>query len=182
MESHDEERIMFKNKAYGRTQGNYNVQELTTGLQRTAAATVIFFAIPGPKMVWQFGELGYDFELNNDRLGKKPIRWDYYDVPDRKALYDVFAKMFALRKDKAALFAASDYTISLAGQFKYIVLKSGGETAVAIANFDVVPLTQNVPFGKIGTWHEHFTDATLDVQAASESITLEAGEYRLYFN
>ena len=42
--------------------------------------------IPGPKMIWQMGELGYDYSINtctnltinnNCRLDEKPIRWDY---------------------------------------------------------------------------------------------------------
>ena len=44
--------------------------------------------IPGPKMIWQFGELGYDYSINtctngtvnnNCRLDEKPIRWDYHE-------------------------------------------------------------------------------------------------------
>ncbi|MDR3366751.1 MAG: alpha-amylase, partial [Prevotellaceae bacterium] len=85
MESHDEERIMFKNTAYGKkdTTG-YDVRNLATALKRTEAAAVIFFSLPGPKMIWQFGELGYDYPLEEkgaDRLEKKPIRWNYYEEP-----------------------------------------------------------------------------------------------------
>ncbi|MDR1120165.1 MAG: alpha-amylase, partial [Dysgonamonadaceae bacterium] len=85
MESHDEERIMFKNTAYGKvdTQTGYDVTDLSTALKRTEAAAVMLLSVPGPKMIWQFGELGYDFPLEGngaDRLGKKPIRWNYYDV------------------------------------------------------------------------------------------------------
>ena len=49
-------------------------------------SAAFFFTIPGPKMIWQFGELGYDYSINhcangtinnNCRLDAKPIRWDY---------------------------------------------------------------------------------------------------------
>jgi len=181
MESHDEERIMFKNKAYGKKSGEYDVTNLATGLKRTEAATLILLSIPGPKMIWQFGELGYDYELNNDRLGKKPIRWDYYDDANRKALYDVFAKMIDLKKNKS-IFSTSDYTINLTNNFKYLVLKSSNETVVAMANFDVTPRTENVNFSKSGVWKDYFTDSEITTTAATESITLDTGEYRLYFN
>ncbi|MDR1553070.1 MAG: alpha-amylase [Prevotellaceae bacterium] len=184
MESHDEERIMFKNENYGKTTGNYDVKDLATGLKRTEAAAVILFSLPGPKMIWQFGELGYDFPLEGngaDRLGKKPVRWDYYDEPDRKALHDVFAEMINLRKNNAT-FSTADYTTDLTGSFKYIVLKTAGETVVAMANFDVEPVSKTVNFGKSGNWKEHFTDNEISTTSASESVSLDAGEYRLYFS
>jgi hypothetical protein len=183
MESHDEERIMFKNNAYGNAvaETGYDVKNLATGLKRTEAAAVMLLSIPGPKMIWQFGELGYDFELNNDRLGKKPIRWDYYEDPDRKALYYVFAKMIALRKENS-VFSTTDYSIDLTSNFKYIVLKSSNETVVAMANFDVVPVTKSVNFSQAGNWKEYFTNAEIATDAATENITLQPGEYRLYFS
>jgi 1,4-alpha-glucan branching enzyme len=184
MESHDEERIMFKNESYGKTTNNYDVKDLATGLKRTEAAAVILFSLPGPKMIWQFGELGYDFPLEGngaDRLGKKPIRWDYYDEPDRKALHDVFAEMIDLHKNNPT-FSTSDYTTDLTGSFKYIVLKTAAETVVAMANFDVEPVNKTVSFGKSGNWKEHFTGNTISTSSASESVTLNAGEYRLYFS
>jgi 1,4-alpha-glucan branching enzyme len=183
MESHDEERIMFKNTAYGKSVNGYDVKELATALKRTEAAAVIFLSIPGPKMIWQFGELGYDFPLEGngaDRLSKKPIRWDYYDEPNRKALYDVYAQMIALRKNNP-VFATSDYTIDLTHNFKYIVLKSPEETVVAMANFDVIPVTKDVLFGTAGNWKEHFTKTEITTISDTEAIILNPGEYRLYF-
>ena len=44
MESHDEERIMFKNNSYGKSYGDYNVKNLATGLKRTEAAAVILMS------------------------------------------------------------------------------------------------------------------------------------------
>ena len=62
-------------------------------------------------MLWEFGELGYDYSRCylssngeggdcNTKLDPKPIKWDYYQVPDRKALYDVYTKLFALKKNQ----------------------------------------------------------------------------------
>ena len=182
MESHDEERLMFKNIQYGKNQGSYDVRQIPTGLQRNAAAAVILFSLPGPKMIWQFGELGYDVSIDyNGRLGKKPQRWNYYNNPDRKALFDVYAKMIDLRKNKA-VFSTSDYTIDLANHFKTIVLKSTDETVVAMANFDVVAKTKNVNFTKAGVWKDYFSDSEITADVATKSITLNPGEYRLYFS
>ena len=184
MESHDEERLMYKNNRYGKEITDYNVKELSTGLQRTAAAAVLFFSLPGPKMVWQFGELGYDYFLGSTaeegRLEKKPIRWDYYNHPDRKALYDVFAAMIAFRKEHALLFSTQNYTCELKEPFKYITLTSSNQSVVAMANFDVVEVTQRVDFGTSGTWRDYFTHESITIASPLAEVTLSAGEYRLY--
>lgn len=181
MESHDEERIMYKNLTYGNVAGNYNVKQLNTSLERVGAAAVMLMSFPGPKMIWQFGELGYDYQLNDDRLAKKPVRWDYYNVPERKALYDVFTAMNRLRHSYPA-FSTSDYTISVGEPVKQILLKSSGGDACVIANFDVVPVNANINFSKTGTWKEYFTNHTFTVTAASMSMELQPGEYRVYLN
>ena len=182
MESHDEERLMFKNIQYGRVYEAYSVKEIPAGLQRNAAAAVMLLALPGPKMIWQFGELGYDVSINSGgRLGKKPPRWEYYDQPERKALFDVYAKMIDLRKSRS-VFSTSDYSIDLTNHFKTVVLKSANETAVAMANFDVKAQTKNVNFTKAGSWKDYFSGSEITTGAAAESVTLAPGEYRLYFN
>ncbi|MDR3365733.1 MAG: alpha-amylase, partial [Prevotellaceae bacterium] len=183
MESHDEERIMFKNTAYGKTVTGYDAKDLATALKRTEAAAVMLLSIPGPKMIWQLGELGYDFPLEGngaDRLAKKPIRWGYYEEPNRRALYDVYAKMIALRKSNP-VFSTSDYATDLAGNFKYVALRSPEAAAVAMANFDVAALSKAVSFGEAGIWREHFSGEELTVASATENVTLAPGEYRLYF-
>jgi len=182
MESHDEERLMYKNEQYGKEQGSYNVKLLNVGLKRNAAAAVIFFSLPGPKMIWQFGELGYDVSIDyNGRLGKKPVYWSYYDQPDRKGLFDVYTKMIDLHINRP-VFSTSDYTIDLVNNFKTIVLKSTNETVVAMANFDVVSQTKNVNFSKAGTWKEYFSDSKITIGTATANITLAPGEYRLYIS
>ena len=185
MESHDEERIMYKNLTYGNSYGGHNVKDLTTALKRTAAAAVIYFTIPGPKMIWQFGELGYDITIDfNGRTGRKPTKWEYYNVPERKALHDVFATMASLKKAKSSLFNPPNYTYhtyDLRESVKYVSLFSSSDDLVAVANFDMVTQTKNVEFRKTGTWKCYFTNQTLNITSAWQNVTLPAGEYRLYF-
>jgi 1,4-alpha-glucan branching enzyme len=183
MESHDEERIMYKNLQYGNEFGEYRVKgDLATGLKRTEAAAVILLSIPGPKMLWQFGELGYDISIDyNGRLGKKTVRWDYYDAPARRSLHDVYSAMTKLHKTEP-VFSTDDFSIDLTNNFKSTVLRTTNRTVVAMANFDVVQQTKTVNFGKTGTWNEYFSEQTLTTTANVENITLQAGEYRLYFN
>lgn len=183
MESHDEERIMFKTLKHGNSDqaaSGYDVKQLETALARSGAAAMIYLSVPGPKMIWQFGELGYDYELNDDRLAPKPVRWDYYDEPARKAVFDVYASMIKLRNENP-IFRTDDVTLSLDGSlYKEVVLKSSSGNVVAIANFDVVEKTKSVSFGTTGEWTDHFSKGKLNVTSAKQDVTLKAGEYRLY--
>lgn len=180
MESHDEERLMFKNLQYGNEGGEQNAKLLPNALKRNAAATVIYMTIPGPKMIWQFGELGYDYELNDDRLAEKPVRWDYYDMPDRKALYDVYAKMAKLKKTNSA-FTSTDFVLGVGeGLTKQVLLRSDKGYVCAVANFNVNTTTVSVKFEKTGKWVDQFTGKTLDVTNVEMSISMKPGEYRLY--
>ncbi len=91
MESHDEQWMMYKLRAFGNQAGDYSTRELATALDRRKLATVFFLTVPGAKMLWQFGEVGFGggpgecLEPNNDcptgtpgRVANKPIRWDYW--------------------------------------------------------------------------------------------------------
>ena len=182
MESHDEERIMFKNEQWGNSNNPaHDVKNLDTGLKRTEAATVLLMTIPGPKMIWQFGEMGYDYELDNDRLGKKPIRWDYLDVPSRKSLHDVYAKMIKLRNQNN-IFSTNDYTIKEDDLYKQILLKSSTGNICAIANLNVTTTAKPVTFGKTGEWEDYFTGEKLNLTTTSRDVELQPGEYRLYIS
>ena len=64
MESHDKERLMYKNITYGNSTDNYDIKDFNNSLDRMKAAGALFFTIPGPKMIWQFGELGYENSIN----------------------------------------------------------------------------------------------------------------------
>ena len=77
MESHDEERIVYKASNFGATNGTYNIKNLEISLERLKTLGSIYFLLPGPKMIWQFGELGYDISINqNGRLGQN----QYYGI------------------------------------------------------------------------------------------------------
>ena len=136
-------------------------------------------------MIWQFGELGYDYFLGSSaeegRLDKKPIRWDYYDDAERKALYDVFTTMITLKKENE-VFNTSDFTCELKEPFKYITLLSSDKNVVAMANFDVVEAVRNVNFSKTGQWKDYFSGREITVSSPFENVTLAPGEYKLYFN
>lgn len=183
MESHDEERIMFKNQKWGNSSNpDHDARNLNVALKRTEGAAVLLMTIPGPKMIWQFGEMGYDYELNDDRLAPKPPRWDYMDVAERKSLHDVYAKMIKLRNENP-IFSTADFVVSNDDNlYKEVLLRSANGNVCAMANLNVTTTSKNVNFGKTGEWEEYFTGQKLNVTSTTQSVELNPGEYRLYIS
>jgi hypothetical protein len=188
MESHDEERIMYKNLTYGNESGSYNVRDLTTALRRVETAANFFFTVPGPKMIWKWGELGYDYSINrcldgtisdNCRLDAKPIRWDYYDVPARYRLYKVFSALIKLRIEDE-LFETTDFSMNVGGAVKSLHLNSSDMNATIVGNFDVADNSITAAFQHTGTWYEYYSHSSLDVTDVNQTINLQPGEYRFY--
>jgi len=181
-ESHDEERLMFKNEAYGYASKltSYSVKDIATGLKRNEMAAAFLLAAPGPKMLWQFGELGYDISIdNNGRTGNKPILWNYNSDTQRKHLYSIYSQMINLRK-KNAVFATTNYSYDLGGYIKSIVLKDASANIVVIGNFDVEQQTGTITFPSAGTYTDVLTGSTINVTNVNYPATLAAGEYHVY--
>ncbi|WP_139923098.1 alpha-amylase family glycosyl hydrolase [Hymenobacter sp. DG01] len=189
MESHDEERLQFKNKMYGNTSGSYSVKDQATGLKRNELAAAIFFTQPGPRMIWQFGELGYDYSINtcsdgttisNDcRVAAKPIRWDYYQDVNRRHLYDTYRALIALRK-QPVFSAPTSFTQNLGGAVKTISIANADLGVVTVGNFDVTATTATVTFPQTGTWYSYLTGEPLAVTNTSMSMNLAPGQYAVY--
>lgn len=175
IESHDEERLLYKCLTNGNVSGTYNIKNLPTALSRAGLTAALFMTVPGPKMIWQFGELGYDISIDaNGRLSEKPIHWEYKDVADRKALFQVYANLNYLKK-KYPIFATHDFTQSLAGEVKWIKLNLNGENVLIVGNFGMATANASLEFQKTGTWYDYFGLKTYNFATTSQSIALAAG-------
>jgi len=187
MESHDEERLMYENLEYGNSSGDYNIQEESTALARISAIAPMYFMVPGPKMIWQFGELGYDYSINHCpdgtvsedcRTSKKPIRWDYFNNIERQEVYQTFAAMAKLKTTEEA-FLYGDFSKDLGGMVKRSWLSHSSLNVCAGSNFDVVSQTVIPNFQHEGIWYNYFTGESIEV-TGSGSIDLQAGEFYVY--
>ncbi len=195
-ESHDEERLMYKNEQSGNSSGTYNVRTVATGLKRNAMATAFWAMIPGPKMVWEFGELGYDYSINtcsngttisnSCRLDPKPLRWDYLQDANRKHLHDIYKALFTLRNQGAyaATFTTGTVNYSLANttSVKWLTVSGSTLKVAVMGNFDVVPHTANVSFPSLGTWYSYLSDSVTDIGSFAPAVTLQPGEYYVFTN
>jgi hypothetical protein len=180
MESHDEERLMYKNLQFGNSLGSYNIRTLRTALHRIQLAAAFLFTIPGPKLFWQFGELGYDVSIEfNGKVGEKPVRWNYYNETDRRNVNKVFRELIKLKKNYPA-FTTTNYTIDVGGYIKKINLMHSSMDVAIIGNFYVGQLNPNANFSKTGWWYNYFTQDSIFVTNTGMPMSLEPGEFRIY--
>ncbi|WP_282030472.1 alpha-amylase family glycosyl hydrolase [Winogradskyella eximia] len=202
-ESHDEERLMYKNVAFGNTSnGSHNVQDLNTALSRMSALGAVTVMVPGPKMIWHFGELGMensiftcpDGSYDNDgcKLSTKPQpQWAENWLTDalRSQIYEDWSKLHKL-KIKEPVFEG-DYAITSGNLtpridvFDNSIPSSELKNVIILANFDVVSqnINTNFPSGVTTTWYD-LMDATgnTTVSNSAASISIPAGQFRILGN
>ncbi|WP_347839183.1 alpha-amylase family glycosyl hydrolase [uncultured Draconibacterium sp.] len=188
MESHDEERLIYKSVNFGATNGDYNTKNLATALERQKLNALFFIPLPGPKMIWQFGELGYDYSINycpngsisdDCRTAEKPLVWDYTNDTQRTELFQVMAKLNELKQTYEE-FAPTETEYALANQTKWYKLSKNGKHVVGIGNFDLEEKEIAITFPEAGKYYEFFSGDSVVFNSASQSFTFQPGEYRMY--
>lgn len=192
MESHDEERIGYECKTNGNT-GNpaHNVKALSVATRRRELCDALFYTLPGPKMLWQFGELGYDYSINYCQNGTinnacrtdpKPIKWDFLADVSRKHLHDVAAALIHLRVSED-VFETTDFNLTI-GQTvsKKIKLNSPTSNAVILGNVSVNAQSMSIDFQHTGTWYNYLTGEELQVNVVNQTFNLEPGGYRVFLD
>lgn len=192
MESHDEERLMYRNKQEGVVTGNYSTRTKANSLDRMKGAAAFYFSIPGPKMIWQFGELGYDISIDEGgRTGAKPVKWDYLNDVDRQRLLKVYAALAALKVD-LKIFETNDVGIFGGNTLvKQITLKNTPYTTTpltkdelniqVVGNFGTEPKLVSISFPHAGKWFHYFSkNDLLEISSIPYTLTLQPGEVRFY--
>jgi hypothetical protein len=186
MESHDEERAAYKQIQWGN--GKLKT-DLTARMSQLSANAAFFFTVPGPKMIWQFGEMGYDISIEeNGRTGRKPIKWDYLDVPQRKQLHDTYTKLIALRMDHPEMFTSTatlQWKVTDTdwenGRFLTLSDADGTKQVVVIGNFTNTAITTNATFPKTGIWYNYMNSSeTLDVSSTTMIINVPENNFKMF--
>ena len=206
-ESHDEERLMYKNLQFGNaTNPAHNVKTLDVALSRMSAIGAVSLLVPGPKMIYHFGELGWDlsiFTCNNGsvntpndaisgdcKLDTKPQpQWvnNWTTTNSRSKIYTEWAKMITLKTTEAVFSgtATINNSSSLSQNIKITnaaLASTQLRDVVIIANFDVTAKDVPTGFPYTGDWYNLMDNTTINVTDASAPITIEAGGYRIYGN
>ncbi|MFM2134743.1 MAG: hypothetical protein RL021_143, partial [Bacteroidota bacterium] len=180
MESHDEERLMYKNIQYGAVSGSYSVKDTSTALERMEMAGAFYFTIPGPKMIWMGGELGYDVSINNPcRTCNRPFRWNYTAVSERQSVYDIWSALIGLRKAEP-VFRTANFNMQLSSLQKTIHLNHSSMNVTVVGNFGVTASNLNPVFQQTGWWYDYFSGDSIFVSNVTSPLFLQPGEYHLY--
>lgn len=186
MESHDEERTAFKAKEYGNGDLKINLENR---MKSMATNTAFFLTVPGPKMIWQFGEMGYDISIEeNGRTGRKPLHWEYLDDQYRKKLTETYTLILKLRSKLPQLFS-SDATFrwevseSYWEGCRHISIESNdGKKLFIVGNFTPEKQTSSaqIPSG----WHEYYNLVNAEQISDIEGSTpiINPHEFIMYSN
>ena len=206
-ESHDEERLMYKNLQFGNnTNATHNVRNLNTALSRMSAIGAVSLLIPGPKMIWHFGELGYDdsiFTCNNGtvntptdassgdcKLDTKPQnQWtaNWLNNDNRYKIYADWARIIKL-KTQEAVFSGTVIMTNSSSLTKNIKISDASLPAnslkevVILSNFDVTTQDVATGFPFPGEWYNLMNNSTLNVTNVNTPIAIPAGQFRIYGN
>ena len=79
-------------------------------------------------------------------------------------------------------FTTGTITYNLSGAFKWMEVYDNSLKIVVIGNFDVVSQTGSVTFPSAGTWYDYINGTPITATGASQSFTLQPGEYHVYLN
>ena len=207
-ESHDEERLMYKNLQFGNTSNSsHNVQNLNIAISRMSALAAVSVMVPGPKMIWHFGELGMEnsiFTCNNGvvnepggtdgdcKLDTKPQpQWTNNWLGDaiRGQVYEDWSKLNQLKIEEPVF--EGDYTIvsgSLTPRidvFDTAIPTTALRNVIILANFDVVSqnVNTNFPGGITSTWYDLMdASGSTTVANSTTSISIPAGQFKILGN
>ena len=199
-ESHDEERIMYKNINFGAPGAN----TLAEALQRQKSYGAVFLTVPGPKMIWQFAELGFDKSIfmctngtvntDNDatpgdcKLDPKPSAFglNYDTDAARKSVYDTWAKILEIRLS-SQVFNTKTFNVESGNLMPRIFIWNDASTeplknVVILANFTTSSQSIVPDFPYTGNWVNLMDNSAVPVASTTAPITIEAGGFRIFGN
>jgi len=202
-ESHDEERLMYKNVTYGNSSNaSHNVKNLNTALSRMSAQGAISLTVPGPKMIWHFGELGMEnsiftcsngsFDDDGCKLDTKPQpQWvnNWTADSNRNQIYNDWSRLNYLKINEDVF--EGDYNINTNTLTPTIYIWDNSiptselKNVVILANFDVTSKNVVPNFPYTGTWYDLMDasgNTSINVTSTTATINIAAGQFKIYGN
>ncbi len=187
-ESHDEERNFFKVTKYGA--GNLQTDSIAR-IKRVPLNMAFATLIPGPKMIWEFGEIGYDVESGESgsavRMKEKPsgFYW-YHNCEYRREAYYNTAKILNMRKQYPNAFNEGECELNVGyndwENGRRIAIKHNDLNMVVLGNFKTESAITYPNFPQTGTWYELISEEEFPVSNPNMTIELQAGEVRIFTN
>jgi glycosidase len=186
MESHDEQRVVYDGLLSGQSYGDYHTRDTLVALNRSKLAAAFFFPLSGPKMLWQFQELGYGIDIDfNGRVGNKPLVWgteslNYYNDPERQKLYKSYAAIINLVQTYPEVFTYGEVQQFSHENLRGIKIVHPDMDVVIIGNFGLTAGEINPEFSRSGEWYDFFFDEAFTIDNVNDPLPLAPGEFRIY--
>ena len=183
-ESHDEERLAYNCETYG----NGFANDTITTLKRMQAAAAVYMAITGPKMLWQFEELGYDESIelcgdgtysNDCRTSAKPLHWEYLNDYNRQKLYWTYSALAKLKTEND-VFLTGSYGQDVSGMGKRLWFTGSNLNVSTTANFATTGFDMTPSFQHTGTWYNYLTGETYQVNDVNQTIYYNPGDFYVF--
>ena len=209
-ESHDEERLMYKNITFGNsTNSSHNVTNLNTALFRMSALGATTLTIPGPKMIWHFGALGMENSIftcsngtvndpsgtNGDcKLDTKPQpQWtnNWLSDVNRSQIYNDWARINQLKIEETVF--EGNYSINQSDNsltpkiyiWNDALSATSLKNVVILANFDVNALNIVPNFPYTGIWYDLMDESnatSINITNIATPINIPPGQFRIFGN
>lgn len=189
LESHDEERLAYKQNQWGAAgvKGNHAVS-----MQRLGAAAAQMILMPGSHMIWQFSEMGNAQTTKSSNGGNntdpKTVSWNLLGDPDNNGLMQSYRQLIKIRlaPENKELFSTTiqPFGNSLSGwaQGRTIKTTAADRELYCVINPNVTgAITVPVSFQRTGNddyWvasKSYGTEPAFDVAAGT--VTVPANSY-----
>ena len=187
LESHDEQRLAYKQKQFGVTA----VKSTKNAMQRLGSAAAQMLMSPGAHMIWQFSEMGNEENTKNADGGNntdpKTVNWALLDNQYRAGLANCYAELAAIRNGNPQLFSqdasfiAADRASNWANG-RTLTSTAGSEAIYTFVNPNTdmaITFTHSFPLGDNSAYHilsqTYGQEITFD--AAASKVTVPANSY-----
>ena len=185
-ESHDEERMAYKQSKWGAAGVKGN---LAVSMRRLGSVAAQMLMAPGAHMIWQFQEFGADQTTKNASGGNntdnKKVIWNYLNEPERKGLMDNYSQLLWNRRLNPEFFqegVSTSIQCSAATSCRSITLTHNGKMLYLVVNptvSETLTATTSVNLGSADYQLLSCSYGT-EPQASASGVTLEPGAYALY--
>lgn len=139
LESHDEQRLAYKQDQWGVSGVKGNA---IASCQRLGSAAAQMIMVPGAHMIWQFSEMGNAQNTKTDmgnNVDPKIVNWNLLDEPNHRGLYDSYCELIDIRLSNKDMFTEkADFNIQCKesnwSKGRYIISKANNKELVTVIN------------------------------------------------